>query len=216
MTTDDIDDNATPDEDPLAPDQEDDPLDVEDDDGSTAGNGDDPSPRKRLEGGADRAIESFDQGVIDLLSWLLDTDTRARIYVYLRQHPDSTSKEVAEGTGLYPSTVREALAELHDEEVVTRQKRQSEGAGNNPYEYAAIPPSELVGNAVETIQQELNSVFNLDREFDTGETGTDREPVTITVEDRTDETNAIGGTNGDGEGDGDDGDDGEGNDVDET
>jgi len=188
MSADDTDDGE-PDEDPLAPDREDDPLGPEGGD-EEPGSGDEPeeNPRDRLEGGADRAIESFDEGVIDLLSWLLDTDTRARIYVYLRQDPNSTSNEVAEGTGLYPSTVREALAELHDEEVVTRRKRQSEGAGNNPYEYAAIPPSDLVGNAVDTIQNELNSVFTLDQEYDTDDDGeVESEPVTITVEDRTDE-----------------------------
>jgi len=62
--------------------------------------------RDRIERGADRAAEQFDEGVVELLSWVLDTETRARIYVALRQYPDSTSEEVAEETGLYPSTVR--------------------------------------------------------------------------------------------------------------
>jgi predicted transcriptional regulator len=151
------------------------------------------SARERLEEGADKAIGEFDQGVVDLLAWLLDTETRARIYVYLRQHPDSTSDEVAEGTGLYPSTVREALAELHEEGTVSRGKRESEGAGNNPYEYDAISPSELVSDAVGQVQNQLNAVFNLDERLDRGETGDDGGPVTISVsdaddgDDRTDE-----------------------------
>jgi predicted transcriptional regulator len=140
--------------------------------------------RDRLERGADRAAEQFDGSVVDLLSWLLDTETRARIYVHLRKRPDSTSDEIAEGTGLYPSTVREALAELHADDIVSRQKRESDGAGNNPYEYAAIAPSELVGNAVEDVQEQLNAVCNLDRHLD-GEDRMDAsasKPVTITVE----------------------------------
>lgn len=137
--------------------------------------------RERLEEEADRAVEEFDRGIVDLLSWLLDTETRARIYVYLREHPDSTSEEVADGTGLYPSTVREALAELHDEETVKRHKRESDGAGNNPYEYQAIPPSELVRGVVDQVQSELNTVFNLDRHIEEEES-TDAEPVQITVE----------------------------------
>ncbi|WP_101297262.1 winged helix-turn-helix domain-containing protein [Halegenticoccus soli] len=137
--------------------------------------------RKRLEEGADRAVEEFDQSVVDLLAWLLDTETRARIYVYLRKHENSTSEEVADGTGLYPSTVREALAELHDEEIVTRRKRENAGAGNNPFEYEAIAPSELVRGVVGQIQRELNTVFNLDRRLG-GDDSAD-EPVTITVED---------------------------------
>ncbi|QSW99064.1 helix-turn-helix domain-containing protein [Haloterrigena alkaliphila] len=134
------------------------------------------------------AVEEVDGRIVDLLSWILDTETRAKIYVHLLANPGSTSEEVATGTGLYPSTVREALAELHDEERVTREKRASEGAGNNPYEYTAIQPSELVGGVVDQVQQELNTIFTLDRILDRrGESGPalegDSEPVTITVDD---------------------------------
>lgn len=147
---------------------------------------DDPDrTRERLEERAERAVDEFDQGIVDLLAWLLDTETRARIYVHLRQHPDATSEEIADGTGLYPSTVREALSDLHAEDIVTRQKRESEGAGNNPYAYRAIPPSELVSSAVGDIQSELNAVFTLDDRL-RGGSGTapesETEPVTISVE----------------------------------
>jgi len=111
--------------------------------------------RERLGEGAGKAVKGFDDNVVDLLAWLLDTETRARIYVYLRENPESTSDEVADGTGLYPSTVREALAELHDEETVSRKKREADGAGNNPYEYEAIAPSELVRGVVGDVQAEL-------------------------------------------------------------
>jgi len=135
-----------------------DPTDDDDDDRGTA--------RDRLEDGKERAVSGFDERVVDILAWLLDTETRARIFVYLRQHPWSTSDEVADGTGLYPSTVREALAELSEDDVVERRKRQAEGAGNNPYEYTAIAPSDLVSGAVGRVQSELNTVFNLDARLD--------------------------------------------------
>jgi predicted transcriptional regulator len=150
---------------------------------------DDDEVRNRIEQEADRAVEQFDEGLVDLLSWVLDTETRSRIYVSLRKNPGSTSDEVAEGTGLYPSTVREALAALHDEDIVTREKRESDGAGNNPYEYSAIAPSELVNTVVGDVQSKLNTVFNLDDYLD-GDSGplpddteTDSDPVTISVED---------------------------------
>ncbi len=153
------------------------------------GEGDEEKPllrgRKRLNEEADRAVEGFDQGIVDLLSWVLDTETRARIYVYLRQNPGSTSEEIAEGTGLYPSTVRESLAELHEEENVSREKRESSGAGNNPYEYTAIAPSELVGGMVDQVQQQLNTVFNLDEHLN--DEVSETEPVSIRVEDISDE-----------------------------
>jgi len=143
--------------------------------------------RDRLEEEADRAVERFDDGVVDLLAWILDTETRARIYVFLRQNPHSTSDEISDGTDLYPSTVREALAELHEESKVERRKRESGGAGNNPYEYTAMPPSELVTGIVGDVQSELNTVFNLDKHLcaDTEEgepPETESEPVTITVD----------------------------------
>ena len=138
--------------------------------------------KERLGEGAGKAVEEFDESVVDLLSWLLDTETRARIFVYLREHPNSTSEEVADGTGLYPSTVREALAELHEEGKVERQKRESAGAGNNPYEYEAIAPSELVQGVVGEVQEELNTVFNLDRRLGGESTEGDSEPVIISVE----------------------------------
>ena len=140
------------------------------------------SVRDGLHGEAEGATTGFDEGIVDLLSWVLDTETRARIYVYLRQRPGSTSEEIAEGTGLYPSTVREALAELHAEEKVQRRKREASGAGNNPHEYTTMAPSELVGSIVGEVQDELNTVFNLDSHL--GVRPTDgREPVRITVDD---------------------------------
>ena len=137
--------------------------------------------KERLGEGADRAVKGFDDNIVDLLAWVLDTETRARIYVYLRDNPQSTSDEVADGTGLYPSTVREALAELHGEETVERDKRKSEGAGNNPYEYEAIAPSDLVRGVVGDVQAELNAVFNLDRRLGGESPDGDTEPVQISV-----------------------------------
>lgn len=137
---------------------------------------------RRLEEGADMAIEEFDKRVVDLLAWLLDTETRARIYIFLRQHAGSTSDEIAEGTGLYPSTVREAIVAMHEEAIVTREKRANEGAGNNPYAYEAIAPSELVKQAANQVQDELNTVFCLDSYLNGGE-AEDTEAVRITIDD---------------------------------
>jgi len=148
---------------------------------TTEGEGEllDKSTREKLEEKTDVAVEQSTQGVMDLLSWVLDTETRARIYIFLHENPESTSEEVAEGTGLYPSTVREALASLHDDETVTRAKREASGAGNNPYEYTAIPPADLVSDVIGQVQEELNAVFNLDRGRDRSDD--DSSPVTITV-----------------------------------
>lgn len=161
--------------------------DPSDEDGASV-DGETKGVRDRLEKEAERAAEEFDDGIVDLLSWILDTETRARIYVYLRQNPRSTSEEIAEGTGLYPSTVREALAGLSEDGKLERRKRESDGAGNNPYEYTAMAPSELVGSVIGEVQDELNTVFNLDSHLGI-ECESDDEPVDITVKsDDSDET----------------------------
>ncbi|MFB6111380.1 MAG: ArsR family transcriptional regulator [Halobacteriaceae archaeon] len=134
--------------------------------------------RDRIEERADRAVDEFDERAVDLLSWLLETETRARIYVFLREEPWSTSEEVADGTGLYPSTVREALADLAADSTLERRKRQSGGAGNNPYEYKAVAPSELVGDVAGRLQDELDALCRLGG----SEEEMDREPVRIEVE----------------------------------
>lgn len=136
--------------------------------------------RDRLETEVDRAIDGFDQGLVDVLAWLLDTETRARIYIYLRKEPWRTSDEIATGTGLYPSTVRESLAALNDDGVVERRKRESDGAGNNPYEYTAVAPSDLVGELITPLQDQLNAICNLDRYLQ-GSTDDTAEPVRIEV-----------------------------------
>ena len=186
----------------------DDGAGVEVDADSEGGEGTDAGARKRLERGADRAVSEFDEGHVDLLAWLLDTETRARIYVYLRQQPGSTSEEVAGGTGLYPSTVREALADLNDEGTVTRRKREHDGAGNNPYAYTAIAPSDLVRNVAGQVQSELNTVFNLDDRLgnDDPAPGVDDGPVSITVggERTAGDESANGNGSGDSSGDVDD------------
>ena len=133
-----------------------------------------------------------------MLAWVLDSETRARIHVYLRQTPWSTSEEMAAGTGLYPSTARQALAELHAEENVQRRKRSASGAGNNPYEYTAIAPSDLIGAIVEDVQDELDTVFNLDAHLDV-RAGERREPVDITVGDGDDAGEDAVGRNAAGE-----------------
>lgn len=135
---------------------------------------------EKLEAGAGKAIDEFDQRLVNFLSWLLETETKARIYTYLRREPSSTSEEIAEGTGLYPSTVREALAEMTDDEVLKRFKRKSDGAGNNPYAYEAMAPSELVAKRTDQVQEQLNALVNLDH-YLVGSDEPPAEPVTITV-----------------------------------
>lgn len=126
----------------------------------------------------------FDDALVELLSCVLDTDTRTRIYIHLRRRPHSTVEEIAEGTGLYPSTVRTVLSDLHDEGVVERCTRMQDT--EDSAEYTAIRPNELVEVVFGQVQDELDSFFDrlLGR---TNRERRDTEPVTIPVEEADEE-----------------------------
>lgn len=110
--------------------------------------------RGRLEGVVDRARAGFDEGVVDVLSWLLDTETRTRVYVYLRQNGWTTSEDVAEGIGLHPASVQNTLDELVEQNAVERREHNDGGA---EHEYDAVPPSDLLGLAVDPVRDTLES-----------------------------------------------------------
>lgn len=107
--------------------------------------------------------EDFDEALVNLMKFFLDTETKAKIYLYLRKRGTSTSQEIARGANLYPSSVREALVEMTKSGVVTREKLEVEGAGKNPYVYEAISPRELARLRIKSMEQRLNDLFNLDR-----------------------------------------------------
>jgi len=118
--------------------------------------------KETVEDTIQKGVDSVDKNLVDLLSSFLDTETRAKVYLYLRKRGEATSEEIAEDTGLYPSTVRECLSDLYQEGVVERRKKQTQGAGNNPYVYQAVQPSKLARRFSERVEERLNQLFNLD------------------------------------------------------
>ena len=118
------------------------------------------------------------EGLVDLLSAAFDTDKRTRVYVGLRQRPDSTAEALAEETGLYPTTVERVLDDLEAEGVVERRV----GTGNGE-RYTAIAPEEALDVALGGIQNAIDERFRLGglggRSFPERERS---EPVTIPVE----------------------------------
>ncbi len=106
--------------------------------------------------------EDFDTALINVLKFFLDTESKSKIYLYLRKHGKSTSREIAKGANLYPSSTREALIEMTKTGITTREKLETKGAGKNPYVYEAILPSELMKKRIDKIENRLNKLINLD------------------------------------------------------
>lgn len=140
-----------------------------------------------LNGSRPLATEPVDERVTEWLVWMLGSATRARIFAHLRTAPGRTSGEIAEETDLYPSTVREMVASMHDEGLLRRSKRSLEGRGNNPFEYTAIPPTDLVERRAPRLQDGLNAIYGIDRRLPGAAADTDSEPVRITVRETVDD-----------------------------
>jgi len=109
-----------------------------------------------------KTLENIDKSLIDNLSNLLASEVKAKIYIYLRKYEKGTVDEIAHGTGIYPSTAREAILEMYKNGIVIRKKSDKEGLGKKPYIYSAVSPSELVRKLSRNIQKRLNEVITMD------------------------------------------------------
>lgn len=107
--------------------------------------------------------EDVDEFLVGILKFFLDSETKSKIYLYLRKSGPATAQETAKGANLYPSSAREALVSMAKSRIVTRSKLEVEGAGKKPYVYDAIEPSELLKRKISGIETRLNKLLNLDR-----------------------------------------------------
>ena len=109
-----------------------------------------------------KELETTDLRLVNVLTDFWFTEIKAKIYIYLRKAGKSTAEEIVKGTGLYITSVREALAELHETGIVRREKVRKNGAGKPPYLYEAISPGELIDKMSHDIQDKLSKIFMLD------------------------------------------------------
>lgn len=127
--------------------------------------------------------EDFGEAVVNLVKFFLDTETKSKIYLFLRKKGSATSDEIAKGANLYPSSVREALIDMTKGGIVKRKKLKKEGAGKNPYVYEAIPTKVLTKRKIKRIEDRLNRLFNLDEHLKGGkELRAPKVPIRIRIE----------------------------------
>lgn len=119
-----------------------------------------PGPTQILEN-IDSSVDKLASSLEDIVSEIFKSRTKARIYLYLITKGEQTSEQVAGGTGLYPSTVRDALADMHAHGFLQRTKVEKEGAGKHPYLYRAISPSKLVEAYARTMESRLTALLNV-------------------------------------------------------
>lgn len=110
-----------------------------------------------------------DKRIMKALEWLNIGEAKAKAYIYLVRNRRATAEEVAEGSGLYPTTAREVLNSLSDAGIVEREKLNTDGAGRKPFVYTAIPPSELLKKRAHDIEQTLSELLRLEFLMKNGE-----------------------------------------------
>jgi len=92
---------------------------------------------------------------------ILKSRARSRIYIYLLRNDGVKTEEIIKGTKLHPSTVRETLSKMFEQNQIYRRKKINERIGKNPYLYYPIPPIELLKRYTKEIEDKLNKIANL-------------------------------------------------------
>jgi sugar-specific transcriptional regulator TrmB len=97
----------------------------------------------------------IDKGLMDMLKFFLDTESKVKIYLYLLKKGNSTYDSIAEGTAIYPSMCRESLTSMEQMKVV-------EKTPGDPERYSAVSPSKLVDRKIGQLEKELNDFLKLE------------------------------------------------------
>jgi len=92
---------------------------------------------------------------------ILKSRARSRIYIYLLKNDGAKTEDIVKGTKLHPSTVRETLSKMFEQNQIYRRKKVNEKIGKNPYLYYPIPPIELLKRYTKEIEDKLNKIANL-------------------------------------------------------
>ncbi len=92
---------------------------------------------------------------------ILKSRARSRIYLYLLRKHRAKTDQIIKGTKLHPSTVRETLSKMYEQNQIYRRKKVNEKIGKNPYLYYPVPPIELLKRYTKEIEDKLTKIANL-------------------------------------------------------
>ena len=104
---------------------------------------------------------SRDKSVEKAVRDILKSRARSRIYAYLLRKNGARTEQIINGTRLHPSTVRETLSKMYDQQLIFRRKIKNDSIGKNPYVYYPIPPIELLKRYASEIEDRLNKLARL-------------------------------------------------------
>ena len=104
---------------------------------------------------------SKDKSIEKAVRDILKSKAKSSIYIYLLRNIGARTEEIIKGTGLHPSTVRETLSKMFDQDLIFRRKIKNDSIGKNPYLYYAIPPIELLKRYASEIEDRLNKLVRI-------------------------------------------------------
>jgi len=105
-----------------------------------------------------------DKGLEKAVQEILKSKAKTRIYLFLLRKNGAKSEDIIKGTKLHPSTVRETLSKMYEENQIYRKKIKNDSIGKNPFMYYPIPPVELLKRHTEEIEDRLNKLAVLSKD----------------------------------------------------
>lgn len=102
-----------------------------------------------------------DKNIEKAVREILKSRARSRIYLFLLRKNGAKTEQIIKGTKLHPSTVRETLSKMYDQELIYRKKQKNDSIGKNPYIFYSIPPIKLLKKYADDIEDKLNKIANL-------------------------------------------------------
>jgi len=110
----------------------------------------------------EREAVSHNKKVEKIFLEILETKARAKIYMFLLRNNGAMAKQITDETGLHPSTVRETLLKMCNQNLINRKKIKNNKTGKKPYGYYPISIVELVERYLGEVKEKLNYLSDLD------------------------------------------------------
>jgi len=102
-----------------------------------------------------------DKNIETIVHDLFKSRARSRIYIFLLRKNGAKTEDIIKGTKLHPSTVRETLSKMYDQNQILRKKVRNDSIGKNPYKYFPMPPIQLLKKHAKEIEDKLNKIASL-------------------------------------------------------
>jgi predicted transcriptional regulator len=108
-----------------------------------------------------KAGKNSDWQIEKTIREIIKSKAQSKIYLFLLRQTHVRTEEIIKGTKLHPSTVREALVQMHQKHLIQREKINNDSIGKNPFIYSPIPPFLLIKKYIEDMEHRLNNLVQL-------------------------------------------------------